>query len=242
MMVDGKLDWNAGVAYIQKPEYAKDGAMFVRSFYHIQEELQYLFKYIEPASGNLNTYSHAIQQLLILVCVEVEANFKAIFKDNKYTSKKEQNWTIYDYSRINVSHHLSGYGVEYQFWDVPGHRFYPFKAWEGNRIAVPGWYQAYNNVKHDKGALKAYATFGNLLRAFVGLFALVTAQFNRGLPPFFEKGLGIGNYLMVYYPKDWKSDELYNDMNGFRIYDYDAIELGREALGGSSEEGLKNAC
>lgn len=72
MMVDGKLDWNAGAAYIQKPEYAKDGAMFVRSFYHIQEELQYLFKYIEPASGNLNTYSHAIQQLLILVCVEVE--------------------------------------------------------------------------------------------------------------------------------------------------------------------------
>jgi hypothetical protein len=41
MMVDGKLDWNAGVAYIQKPEYARDGAMFV----------------------------------------EVEANFKAIFKD-----------------------------------------------------------------------------------------------------------------------------------------------------------------
>lgn len=73
MMVDGKLDWNAGAAYIHKPEYAKDGALFVRSFYHIQEELQYLFKYIEPASGN--------------------------------------------------------------------------------RIAVPGWYQAYNNVKHDKGAL-----------------------------------------------------------------------------------------
>ena len=56
MMVDGKLDWNAGAAYIQKPEYAKDGAMFVRSFYHIQEELQYLFKYIEPASGNLNVH------------------------------------------------------------------------------------------------------------------------------------------------------------------------------------------
>lgn len=130
MMVDGKLDWNSGAAYIQKPEYARDGAMFVRSFYHIQEELQYLFKYIEPASGNLNTYSHAIQQLLILVCVEVEANFKAIFKDNKYTTKKEQNWTIYDYSRINVSHLFNLYRTQRFGGGENDHELLEFFEWE----------------------------------------------------------------------------------------------------------------
>ena len=225
-MKDGvNLEWTTA-GYIQDPDYATNGAAYVRSFYHFQEELQYLFKYIEPVSGNLNTYSYAIQQLLILVCVEVEANFKAIFRDNKYTTKEEHNWTIWDYSRINVSHHLSGYGVEFPQWDVAGHRYYPFKAWEGNRIAVPEWYHAYNHVKHDKDALKEYATFGNLLRAFVGLFVLQIAQFNRGLMPFYEKGLGIGNYLTVYYPEDWKEDELYSGdwKQGFRIYDYDAVE------------------
>ena len=37
-----------------------------------------LFSYVEPADNNKKTFSYKIQQLFIRVCIELEANFKAI--------------------------------------------------------------------------------------------------------------------------------------------------------------------
>ena len=97
----------------------------IRSFYHIQSDLQHLFRYVEPAAENLNTYSYEIQQLLIRTCVEIEANFKEIFHNNQFTLKAEHNWTMTDYSRVNVFLHLSDYKVEYPLWEVPNYQYAP---------------------------------------------------------------------------------------------------------------------
>ena len=241
-------DWTARI-YIQDPWYATTPDIYVRAFLNIQHDVQDLFRYVEPASANLNTYSYYIQQLLIRTCVEIEANFKAIFKDNKFTMKAERNWTIKDYSLVNASHHLSGYKVEYPVWDEQDYEFCPFSAWEGNKHDTPRWYLAYNNIKHRKDALKEFATLRNLLEAFSGLFVLLTSQFNRtDFAPgfvnwsepkgniFFEnKSFAIGNYLIVHYPEDWKEEEKYNcdwhleyqRNDRFREFDYDQLLNGR---------------
>lgn len=242
-------EWTSRI-YIQDPGYATAPDIYVRAFLNIQRDIQELFRYIEPATANLGTYSYNIQQLLIRICVEIEANFKAIFKDNLFTQKPEKNWNIIDYSRVNVSHHLSGYKVEYPVWDEEDHLFCPFAEWEGNKSISLEWYNAYNKIKHRKEALKEYATLGHLLEAFAGLFVLLTAQFNRtDFAPgfvswsdpegnyFYEnKMFGIGNYLIVNYPVDWKEEEMYNcdwhleydKEDRFRKFDYDQMKAEKK--------------
>ena len=236
-------DWTARI-YIQDPGYATTPDIYVRAFLNIQQDILKLFRYIEPAAANLYTYSYNIQQMLIRTCVEIEANFKAILKDNKFTSKAEYNWNIIDYSRVNVTHNLNRYKVEYPVWDEPDYVFCPFAEWGGNKHGAPRWYKAYNNIKHRKDALKEFATLGNLLEAFAGLFVLLTAQFNKtDFDPgfvnwsdpkgniFYEnKMFGIGNYLIVHYP-EWREDEKYNcdwhleynKEDRFRVFDYDQL-------------------
>ena len=174
----------------------------IRSFYHIQADLQHLFRYVEPAAENLNTYSYEIQQLLIRTCVEIEANFKAIFSQSQFTLKAEHNWNMTDYSRVNVSHHLSGYRVQYPLWDDPDYQYCPFEAWAGNRTTCPAWYDAYNRVKHDKSALNQYATLKHLLDAFLALLVLLMAEYGGRDHIFGDKWLGIGNYLTLHTPEE----------------------------------------
>lgn len=242
-------EWTSRI-YIQDPGYATTPDIYVRAFLNIQKDIQELFRYIEPATANLGTYSYNIQQLLIRICVEIEANFKAILKDSLFTQKPEKNWNIIDYSRVNVSHHLSGYKVEYPVWDEEDYLFCPFAEWEGNKSVSLKWYKAYNTIKHRKDALKDYATLGHLLEAFAGLFVLLTAQFNRtDFDPGFvswsdpkgnifygNKMFGIGNYLIVHYPVDWKEEEMYNcdwhleydKEDRFRKYNYDQMKAEKK--------------
>ncbi|AXE96107.1 hypothetical protein CUJ90_28190 [Paraburkholderia terricola] len=70
--------------YLLHPKYATDPRHYVRAFLLLQEDILDLFSYVEPSDVNLNTYSHRIQQLLIRACIEVEANFTAIFLDNGF--------------------------------------------------------------------------------------------------------------------------------------------------------------
>jgi hypothetical protein len=50
------------------------------------------------------------------ICIEVEANFKAILNENIY-SKDEKDWNMDDYKKINITHHLSSYKVTLPIWN-----------------------------------------------------------------------------------------------------------------------------
>jgi hypothetical protein len=54
--------------------------------------------YVEPADKNLECYSYRIHALLLRACIELEANCKAILKENGYS--KGGNWKIDDYKKI----------------------------------------------------------------------------------------------------------------------------------------------
>ena len=69
-------------AYIIDRDYAESPEHYVRAFLLLQKDLQTLFEYVEPSDQNLKTYSFRIHELFMRSCIELEANFKAILKEN----------------------------------------------------------------------------------------------------------------------------------------------------------------
>jgi len=55
---------------------------------------------------------------MIRTCIEVEANFKAILRENTFNPKKEEKWwNINDFKVVNKTHHLDAYGIGIYFWE-----------------------------------------------------------------------------------------------------------------------------
>ena len=236
---DGNEGYNS-TAYIEDREYAQKPELYLRSFLLIQEDLKRLFDYIEPSDANLKTYSFRIYELFIRICLEVEANFKAILRENKY-SVDSALWTIKDYKKICKSHHLGGYRVKYPVWTGSKSTFAPFGGWEFS--GKLDWYDVYNKCKHNRYENMPQANFNNLLKAFAGLTALLYAQFcDRDFQPgdcllsvgssdYYACEFAAGEYMMIEYPLDWSDDELYDfswdelqsSPDRFDMYDFDMI-------------------
>jgi hypothetical protein len=103
----------------------------------MQSDLQRLFEFVEPLDCNLGAYSHRIHELLARACIEIEANFKAILKENIYNPTDrngapipEKKWNIHNYKQVNKTHHLSSYKVHVPIWDGAQSVFEPFREFE----------------------------------------------------------------------------------------------------------------
>jgi hypothetical protein len=201
--------------------------------------LQELFDFVEPADKNLACYSFRIHALLLRACVEVEANCKAILKENGY--KKSGSWNMRDdYRKIEKTHLLSHYEVRAPNWSGEGATRTPFSQWA--TAGVLPWYQAYNTTKHDRHSQFSEATFAHLVDACCGLLVLLSAQFGTndfspetailasiGNSDGMENG--IGGYFRVRFPSTWPNDlrydfdwgKLKSEVDPFREIDYSRI-------------------
>ena len=245
---DGEYSEGGRWQYIRHIDYSHKPSNYIRSYLLIQDDLIDLFKYVEPSDDSLKTYSFRIQELFIRTCIEIEANFKAIFSMNTYTPKGRLS--IEDYYLINTSHYLSSYMVKLPYWsgDQITAMRQPFRAWgEPKNVCKPWnlpWYQDYNAVKHDRANSLHLANLENLIDAYCGLVAVITSQYlfegfspapeylalNSGWNDGFESA--IGDYFRVRIPQHVPEDERYNfnwDELGkseapFQKFDYDAVK------------------
>jgi hypothetical protein len=206
--------------YIHHPKYAEFPDHYFRGFDLIMRDLISLFDYIEPSDTNFGTYSFRIHELLFRTCVEVEANFTAILRENGYS--KSGNWTMEkDYYKIEASHHLSDFAVLFPVWYGGQTPRVPFADWA--TIYNPlFWYKTYNTVKHDRLQEFTNANFKNLTYAVASLVAVIAAQFGRenyfpgpttiGMTLHPSDGMdeSIAGYFRVKYPKNWTTNELYD--------------------------------
>ncbi|MEK6152076.1 hypothetical protein WIW50_02385 [Flavobacteriaceae bacterium 3-367] len=244
----GYSDW----AYIIDKGYAQNPEHYTRAFLIIQEDILKLFQFIEPSDINSNTYSYRTHELLVRTCIEVEANFKAILKENIYSPKHQsgrragqvrtdKEWNIGDFKIVNKTHHLDDYSIILPFWNGVKNIRRPFKAWKINDGLT--WYQAYNKSKHDRLTNFKDASLDNLIDAYAGLCILLSSQFRHvDFQPgpdilhtqgynYFGGGFGIGDYLMVDFPDDWADQEKYefdwtmlkNEKVRFRKIDYNNL-------------------
>jgi hypothetical protein len=242
---------NAGYsqwAYVVDGGYANSPEHYVRAFLLIQSDLQRLFEYIEPADGNLAAYSYRIHELFMRTCIEVEANFKAILRENIFSPTKrdgsprpEKDWNIHDYKKVNITHHLSSYRVFIPIWDGTKSCFEPFKQWSGT--AELTWYQAHNASKHDRQNEFKKANLENLLNSVSGLVALLSSQFgthdfspgSTGLAvntdSYYSTSPALGDFFHIEFPNDWTDAEKYDfnwsdlkkQSERFQKIDYDSI-------------------
>jgi hypothetical protein len=119
----GYSDW----AYIRDPDYAKNAEHYLRAFILIQNDLQSIFEYVEPSDECRTAFSYRMHALLMRVCVELEANFKAILEENTFTPPAKRSLNIGDYRKVDATHHLSSYEVMLPIWSGAPRIFKPFE-------------------------------------------------------------------------------------------------------------------
>jgi hypothetical protein len=209
---DGSYANSGKSRYIEHPKYAKDPDKYIRPFLLIQKDLQKLFDYIEPSDTNLKCHSYRVHEILLRACIEVEANCKAILRENEYS--KGNNLDMRDYVKINKSHRLSSYRVKIPYWDGTAGIRVPFNAWANNSL-LP-WYQAYNSVKHNRHEDFKNASFEHATDAVCGLVVLLSSQFctndfgpSCGFLLLEGSNQTIGDYFQVEFPYDWPAEERY---------------------------------
>ena len=206
---DGSYTNSGNSQYIKHPDYANSPEKYIRSFLLIQDDVQKLFEYVEPADKNKETYSYRIHELFIRVCIEVEANCKTILRENGYSIKKERWWNMSDYRLIEKIYKLSQYEIKLPRWSGKYGCYKPFSKWAENKEL--NWYRYYNGIKHDIHLNFRHANIKNLIKAMCGLVALLSSQFLNedffpnvgclaleGSPDGMESA--VGDYFRVKYP------------------------------------------
>jgi hypothetical protein len=138
------------------------------------DQLQELFRYVEPSAENMSAFGNRIRELLILTCTEVEAGWRAVLEANSPSAK--DRYTISDYFQLKEPLRLSEWEVSLSDYPDLG-IFAPFKEWftPDTTKSIP-WYEAYNAVKHDREAKFSLASLGNLINAVAAVHILQAAQ------------------------------------------------------------------
>ena len=236
--VDGSYAAGGRWGYMTHSKFAEAPERYVRAFLIILKDLQELFDYVEPTDKNLPCFSYRIHALLLRACVEVEANCKAILKENGY--RKKGAMTMKDYKKIDKTHLLSAYQVKVPYWSGNKDMRSPFLAWASGGT-LP-WYQAYNVTKHDRHSEFEKATFEHLIDSCCGILVLLSAQFETNdfspendalIVEGSGDGLesGIGGYFRVKFPDNWPKElrydfnwqELKHEADPFQNIDYSKI-------------------
>lgn len=233
-------DIKSAPIYITHEGYANSPKHYIRAYLLLQKDFLNLLDYIEPSDTNLKTYSFRIHELLSRVCIEIEANFKAVLLENGYSKKSDLNMD--DYKKINHSHKLSKYRVKFPVWNGNKSIRNPFSNWENNKGL--SWWRAYNNSKHNRQSEFKDASFLNLTDAIAALTIVIASQFwtyefYKNSPTYLitdnsyqvdDFNETTGDYFRIKYPQ-WANKDLYDfswsflkhDPDPFQKYDYNSI-------------------
>jgi hypothetical protein len=195
----------------------------VRAYLMIQSDFERLCEYVEPSPESLATYSYRIHELLMRSCIEVEANLKAIIRENT-SAQKRFNMGLY--RKIDVTHHLSSYRLLLSIWNGQRRIIRPFASWFGpNGYGTghnPAWYKAFNESKHDRHEACRGANLEQLIDAIAGLLVVISSQFRTedfsaafdvlsiGVDSLHDFGPAIGSLFRIEFPEDWPDEERYD--------------------------------
>jgi hypothetical protein len=205
--------------YLADDGYAPDRTSVLRSYHSIESDFRTLFDFIEPHDENLKTYSTRLYEIFLRASTEFESNCKAVLSANNY--KREGNWNMDDYRKLDSATRLSSYRLKLTLWSPTPKILQPMQPWASGN-ALP-WYQDYNTVKHNRSSEFYRANLSNTLEAVAALFIVVFSQFHilsfssheivesySRWPPWIVHA---NSMFWVQVPGDWKLDECYGFAN-----------------------------
>lgn len=189
----------------------------------IYHDLSEIFKYIEPEdpkdpkeNSNMKVYGHRIRNNIILSCTEIDSMFQNLMLKNGYKSK-EYRFKTNDYIKTKSILKLDQYAIYYlRYPNLP--LFSPFINWKNinsnsgisqeNNTPTKSiiWYDAYNQIKHDRIKNKKLANLKNAVDAFSAAIILFIAQYGDD-EPFWKKELG--DEISIYQKPHFEYNESY---------------------------------
>lgn len=146
----------------------------------IEKDLEEIFQFVEP-KDNSSVYSHKIYSLFFRACTEFESVAKQILRLNNHN---KTSYNMGDYFILEKEFGLSDYCV---YNKALGVEFTPFYCFYGknsyqevyDEFGNGFWYQAYNEVKHDRSTNFNLANLNNTYSAIGGLALLLFLQYRK---------------------------------------------------------------
>lgn len=119
-------------------------------------------RFIEP-SGQENVHSFEFAKILILACTELESVFKLLCLE---ITGKQQEGTIGKYKETILGRYprIVDAVVSVKRW---GRTIAPFKGWDIGNLS---WWNAYQEVKHNRGEYFSGASYNNAVYALSALY------------------------------------------------------------------------
>ena len=140
-----------------------------RYYLLLESELETALRYVEPSTGNANTYSIEFARQILATCAQFETVARLLC-----------SWRVHQTPRgiQQVMSHLNDIGPGLPGWRT---RFYPqnevvapFSDW--SRSKMPAWWNGYNRLKHEPSHNLPYATLTAAVRSVAAL-GLTTVQY-----------------------------------------------------------------
>lgn len=139
----------------------------------ILEDLSNVFKVVAPHHKQQNVYGHAIRNIIILACTELDARMQSILAENGVKPDKKY-FEMRDYIKLKDPLKLNEYELSFNRYSDLG-TFSPFSKWEKDKQLY--WYKAYNHIKHNREKYFAEAKLFNAIYAIMAYAIILIAQY-----------------------------------------------------------------
>lgn len=134
-------------------------------FLTLEADLENTSRYVEPTQKDV--YSFEFSKIILLSCSEIETVFKYLC--NVITNNEPFDVNIAGYKGVILSRFPK---IEYAKVYIPraNEHIIPFENWSCEKLP---WWDAYQEIKHNRGAAFPNATYWNAAQALAGLYILI---------------------------------------------------------------------
>ena len=139
----------------------------------ILDDIAEVFKVIAPNCNQFSVYGHAIRNIIILACTELDARMQSILANNG-VNPYGQYFEMKDYFKLKDALKLDEYELSfYRYGDL--RTFSPFSAWDNDKQL--DWYKAYNHIKHNREKNFSEANLLNAINAIMAYAIILITQY-----------------------------------------------------------------
>ena len=180
----------------------------------ILDDMAEVFKTVAPSHKQFSVYGHAIRNIIILACTELDARMQDILANNGVNPNRKY-FEMKDYFKVKDPLKLDEYELSFnRYGDL--RTFSPFSAWENDKQL--DWYKAYNHIKHNREKHFAEAKLFNAINAIMAYAIILIAQYGYRNDLWRET---VGKIIHVEKEPKWDLEDFYiKSSNGQRDVPY----------------------